>query len=96
LGIYCYTVMAFGLKNAGAIYQRAMNAIFHEHICKTVECYVDVITVKNHDKGDHLKDLKRVFNIMQAHQLKLNPTKSFLGVAMANFLGLLLLSKEFS
>ena len=53
LGLYCYTVMLFGLKNAGATYQRVMNEIFHEHICKTVECYVDNIVVKSHAKGDH-------------------------------------------
>ena len=38
LGVYCYTVMPFGWKNVRATYQRAMNVIFHEHICKTVEC----------------------------------------------------------
>ena len=53
LEVYCYTVMPFRLKNAGATYQRAMNVIFHEHICKTVECYVDDITVKSHTKDDH-------------------------------------------
>ena len=37
LGIYCYTVMPFGLKNAGTTYQRTMNAIFHEHIRKTID-----------------------------------------------------------
>ena len=79
LGVYCYTVMPFGLKNIGVTYQRAMNAIFHEHIRKTVECYVDDIAVKSHNKGDYLADLKRVFDIMWAHQLKMNPTKSFLG-----------------
>jgi len=36
LGVYCYTVMPFCLKNVGATYQRVMNAIFHEHIRKTV------------------------------------------------------------
>ena len=34
LGVYCYTVMPFGLKNTRATYQRAMNVIFHEHIRK--------------------------------------------------------------
>ena len=63
-----------------------MNAIFHEYIHKTVECNVDDITVKSRNKGDHLIDLKRVFNIMRAHQLKMNPTKSFLGVASGKFL----------
>ena len=81
-----YTVMPFGLKNAGAIYQRAMNAIFHEHIRKTVEFYVDDIAVKSRDKGDYLTYLKRVFNIMRAHQMKMNPTMSFLGVASGKFL----------
>ena len=52
LGVYCYTVMPFGLKNAGATYQRAMNVIFHQQIRKTVECYVDDIAVKSRTKGD--------------------------------------------
>jgi len=94
LGKYCYTVMPFGLKNADTTYQRAMNAIFHEHIRKTVECYIDDIAVKSRDKGSHLADLKRVFDIMRAHQLKMNPTKSFLGVA--NSLDLSLHPKEFT
>ena len=84
LGIYCYTVMPFGLKNAGATYQRAMNAIFHQQMRKTVECYVDHIAVKSRAKGDHIADLKVVFDIMRAHQLKMNPTKSFRGWLVAN------------
>jgi len=79
LGVYYHTVMPFSLKNAVATYQCAMNAIFHEHIRKTLECYVDDIAVKSRDKGDHLTDLKRAFDIMLAHQLKMNPTKFFLG-----------------
>ena len=70
-----------------------MNTIFHEHIRKTVECYVDDIAVKSRDKGDHLADLKRVFNIMQAHQLKMNPTKSFLGVPSGKFFEFVITSK---
>ena len=79
MGVYYYTVMPFRLKNAGATYQRAMNAIFHEHIRKTVNCYVDDIVVKSRAKGDHIADLKIIFNIMRVDQLKMNPTKSFLG-----------------
>ena len=85
--------MPYGLKNAGATCQRAMSAIFHKHIRKTVECYVDDIAVKNRAKGDHIADLKTVFNIMRAHQLKMNPTKSFLGVASSKFLGFVVTSK---
>jgi len=70
VGVYCYTIMLFGLKNAGVTNQRTMNAIFHKHICKTVKCYVDDIAVKSPNKGDHLADLKRVFDIIRALQLK--------------------------
>jgi len=68
LGVYCYTVMPFGLKNARATYQRAMNTIFHNHLRKMVECYVDDIVVKSRDKNDHLRNLKTMFNIMRAHR----------------------------
>ena len=54
VGVYCYTVMPFILKNAGVTYQRAINEILYEHICKFVECYVVDIVVKSCDKGDHL------------------------------------------
>jgi len=79
VGIYSYTVMPFRLKNVGATYQRAMNAIFHEHIRKKVEYYNDNIVVKSRAKGDHIADLKTIFDIMRVDQLKMNPTKSFLG-----------------
>ena len=92
-GVYCYTVMPFGLKNAGATYQRAMSTIFREHLRKTVECYVDDIAVKSRDKGDHLNDLRVAFDIMQAHQLKMNPAKTFLGVSSSKFLGFIVTSK---
>ena len=88
LGVYYYIVMPFGLKNTGATYQWAMNIICHERIRKIIECYIGNIAVKIHDKGVHIVDLKRVFDIMRAHQLKINPTKSFMGVANDKFLGL--------
>jgi len=93
LGVYCYTVMPFGLKNAGATYQRAMSIIFRDHLRKTVECYVDDIAVKSRDKNDHLRDLRTIFDIMRAHRLKMNPIKSFLGVSSGKFLGFIVTSK---
>jgi len=93
LGVYCYTVMLFGLKNADATYQRVMNTIFRDHLWKTVECYVDDITIKSSNKNNHLHDLRTIFNIMPAHQLKMNSTKSFLGVSSGKFLGFIITSK---
>jgi len=88
LGVYCYIVIPFELKNAGVTYQRVMNVIFHEHTRKIVECYVDDIAVKSRAKDDHIANLKTV-----AHQLKMNPIKSFLGVASGKFLGFVVTSK---
>ena len=93
VGVYYYTVMPFILKDASVTYQRAINSIFHEYICKTVKCYVDDIAMKSRDKGDYLADLRRVFDIMWAHQLKMNPTKSFLRVASGKFLEFIITSK---
>ena len=93
VGVYCYTVIPFDLKNNGATYQHTKSAIFHEHIRKSVECYVDDIVVKSYDKGDHLANLRRVLDIMRSHQLKMNPTKSFLGEASSKFLRFVTTSK---
>ncbi|KAJ8615559.1 hypothetical protein MRB53_034931 [Persea americana] len=68
-GVYYYTVMPFGLKNAGARYQRAMMKIFQDMQHKTVECYVDDLIVKNKRKEDHLKDLREIFLRLRKHKL---------------------------
>ena len=52
-GNFHYTVMPFGLKNAGATYQRAMTAIFHDMMGKEVEDYVDDLVVKSKTRGEH-------------------------------------------
>ncbi|XP_070010406.1 uncharacterized protein [Nicotiana sylvestris] len=86
-GIYCYKVMPFGLKNAGATYQRAMQNIFDDLLHKNVECYVDNLVVKLREKGDHLKDLKMVFELLRRYQLRMNPLKCAFGVTSGKFLG---------
>ena len=53
-GTYYYRVMPFGLKNAGATYQRATITLFHDMMHKDVEVYVDDMIVKSRDKADHL------------------------------------------
>jgi hypothetical protein len=58
-GLFCYKVMPFGLKNAGATYQRLMNRMFHDQIRKNVEVYIDDMLVKSKEEGDHLRIWKR-------------------------------------
>ena len=56
-GLFCYKVIPFGLKNAGATYQRLVNHMFHPQIGRNVEVYVDDMQVKSLDEGKHLDDL---------------------------------------
>ncbi|KAM1206144.1 hypothetical protein FF1_006824 [Malus domestica] len=86
-GIYCYKVMPFGLKNAGATYQRAMQKIFSDMLHKNVECYVDDVVVKTKKRSNHLKDLRVVFERLRKYNLKMNPLKCAFGVTSGKFLG---------
>jgi hypothetical protein len=51
VGLFKYVVMTFGLKNASATYQRAMNYIYHDLISKLVEIYIDDVVVKSTSIG---------------------------------------------
>ncbi|XP_074277874.1 uncharacterized protein LOC141601485 [Silene latifolia] len=86
-GIFCYMVMSFGLKNAGATYQRAMQKIFDDMLHKMIECYVDDVVVKSKKRKDHVKDLQTVFERLRTCQLKMNPLKCAFGVTSGKFLG---------
>ena len=56
-GMFCYKVMSFGLKNAGATYQRAMVALFHDMMHKEIEVYVDDMIAKSKTEEEHLVNL---------------------------------------
>ena len=75
-GMYYYVTMPFGLRNAGATYERCMNHVFGEHIGRTVEAYVDDIVVKMRKASDLLSDLEMTFRCLKAKGVKLNPEKS--------------------
>uniref|UniRef100_A0A2N9FT45 Uncharacterized protein n=1 Tax=Fagus sylvatica TaxID=28930 RepID=A0A2N9FT45_FAGSY len=86
-GLFCYKVMPFGLKNAGATYQRLMNKMFHHQIGQNVEVYVDDMLVKTKDERKHLEDLKETFETLRRYRMKLNPNKCVFGVSSGKFLG---------
>jgi hypothetical protein len=79
--------MPFGLRNAGATYQRCMNNVFGEHIGRTVEPYVDDIVVKTRKASDLLSDLETTFECLKAKGAKLNPEKCVFGVPRGMLLG---------
>lgn len=61
-GTYCDNVKPFGLKNAGATYQRAMTTLFHDMMHKKLEVYVDDMIAKSLDAETHLRDLRKLFD----------------------------------
>lgn len=89
LAIYEWLVRPFGLKNAGATYQRAMNAIFHKLIDKSMEVYIDDVVVKSKSFEAHLHDLEQSLLWMRFHKLKMNPENCAFSVSASNFLGFL-------
>uniref|UniRef100_A0A2N9GBA6 RNA-directed DNA polymerase n=1 Tax=Fagus sylvatica TaxID=28930 RepID=A0A2N9GBA6_FAGSY len=89
IGNFYYTVMPFGLKNAGATYQRTMTAMFHDMMHKEIEDYVDDIVVKSKKREDHLGILRKVFDRCRLYKLKMNPLKCAFGVSAGKFLGFL-------
>ena len=86
-GLFCYKVMPFGLKNAGATYQRLVNKMFVQQIGRNVQVYVDDVLVKSRREEDHLEDLKETFSTLCSYNMKLNPGKCAFGVTAGKFLG---------
>ena len=86
-GNFCWKVIPFKLKNAGATCQRAMVSMFHEHIHKSVEVYVDDILVKSKQGQDHIELFEEVFQILKRYKPRLKPQKSAFGVTSGKLLG---------
>ena len=63
--MYCYKVMPFGLKNAGATYQRLVNKMFSKQIERNMEVYVDDMLVKSKEEFAHLDDLVETFTTLR-------------------------------
>jgi hypothetical protein len=79
--------MSFGLRNAGATYQRCMQHVFGDHIGRTIEAYVDDIVVKTRKADDQVNDLNIAFDCLRANGVKLNPEKCVFGVLWGMLLG---------
>ena len=62
--LFCYKVMPFGLKNAGATYQRLMNKMFAHQIGRNVQVYVGDMLVKSLREDDHLGNLQETFDTL--------------------------------
>jgi hypothetical protein len=90
--LFEWVVMTFGLKNAGATYQRAINLIFYELLGIIVEVYIHDIIVKSASLDSHLADLCLAFDKMRQYRLKMNPLKYAFGVLTDKFLGFIIMA----
>eukprot|EP00253_Pinus_taeda_P024756 PITA_24756 len=86
-GTYAYQKMPFGLINAGATFQRAMDIEFKGLAKKSIVIYLDDITVYSKKRSDHLKDLKQIFQRCLRYGISLNPKKFFFALSEGKLLG---------
>ena len=93
MGTYCYKVMPFGLKNAGATYQRMVNRLFKDLLGSTMEAYVDDMIVKSKQGVSHVNQLVKVFENLRKYSMKLNPNKCTFGVKSGKFLGYMITNR---
>ena len=92
-GTYCYRVMPFGLKNAGATYQRLVNKMFQKKTRESMEVYIDDMLVKSVKTELHITHLAEEFQVLKSYNMKLNPAKYAFGVSAGKFLGFVVNSR---
>ncbi|GKA00633.1 reverse transcriptase domain-containing protein [Tanacetum coccineum] len=86
-GIFCYTKMPFGLRNAGATYQRLVDKAFHKQVGRNLEVYVDDLVIKSRTEEEIVRDIEETFKTLREINMKLNPKKCTFGVEEGMFLG---------
>ena len=89
-GFYCYTKMPFGLKNAGATYQRLVDNAFEKQVGRNLEVYVDDLVIKSHTEEELVRDIEETFKTLGRINMKLNTKKCTFGATEGMFLGYLI------
>jgi hypothetical protein len=89
-GTYAYNTMSFGLKNAGATCQRAIQMWFANQLHRNVEAYVDDVVMKTRNPDNLIADLEETFSSLRKFRWKLNPTKCIFGVPSGKLLGFII------
>jgi hypothetical protein len=91
--IFCYQVMPFGLKNAGATYQWMMQNCLGSQIGRNIQVYIDDMVITTRKEESLISDLQETFDNLDRYKLKLNPTKCSFGVSIGQLLGFLVSSR---
>ncbi len=74
-GQYAPIVLPFGLKNAPAAFQRAMNHILKEHIGKICHVYIDDIIIFSNSFEEHMAHVKLILDTLKAANLRAKLSK---------------------
>ncbi|GJT25585.1 reverse transcriptase domain-containing protein [Tanacetum coccineum] len=93
-GVFCYTKMPFGLKNARATYQRLVDTIFEGQMGRNLEAYVDDMVIKSKTESKMIKDVEETLLTLKKVNMKLNPKKCSFGMEEGKFLGYIVTSEE--
>ncbi|GJX90157.1 reverse transcriptase domain-containing protein [Tanacetum coccineum] len=93
-GTYCYTKMPFGLKNAGATYQRLVDTAFQSQIGRNLEAYVDDMAIKSNDEKLLIAEITETFDNLRKINMKLNPKNARLGCRKENSSDIWFLSRS--
>ncbi|GJR40780.1 reverse transcriptase domain-containing protein [Tanacetum coccineum] len=86
-GIFCYTKMPFGLRNARATYQRLVDKAFHKQIGRNLEVYVDDLVIKSRTEDEIVRDIEETFQTLREINMKMNPKKCTFRIEEGMFLG---------
>jgi len=84
-GLWEWTVLPFGFRNAPATFQRLMTYITSDLV--GVRCYLDDLVVWSETWEDHLIRLRSLFQALSDASLTINLKKSEFGHAHVTFLG---------
>ncbi len=87
-GLYDWTVMPFGLKNATSTFTRTMSEVFKDLGDKFLKVFVDDLNIHSESWEDHLQHLGAVLSRLREVNLKLNPSKCCFAAKSIVFLGL--------
>jgi len=86
-GLYDWTVMPFGLKNATSTFTTTMSLVFKELGDKFLKVFVDDLNVHSENWEDHLRHLEVVLSKFREVNLKLNPGNCCFAAESIVFLG---------
>eukprot|EP00253_Pinus_taeda_P025344 PITA_25344 len=86
-GTFKYVKIPFGLKNAGATFQRAMDIAFAKEIHDFLFVYLDDLTPFSKSNQEHLKHLRQIFITCRKYGISLNPKKSLFSLEEGKLLG---------